>query len=1042
MAEDILDIIHRITYDIDSSPVNKATALITTQIAEVDRLEKEIKQLSAEFAKSATTEIQKREQIMQKINANQKAVQALNGQIQEQIINNKELHKVLEREQGIIGSMTAQLNVLKKAREAATSPQAIQNYNRQIADLEQRMGRATRLQGAGGGNPVPFTTALSNIARDAPFGPIGYVNNITQATDAWASLNKQTGSTAASLKLVAASLIGPAGIAFGISTVTSLLTFLIMKYGSLGNAIEELFGSLTQAEKAQKALNAAMKGGSKEFEKASAAVGKLKNDIQLAKEGILDKEKVVKEYNETIGKTTGAVKTLDEAEQQLAKNADAYIKFTLLKAAANSALEDAAKKAFEREMLRRKQESEFVTAGDKLLLPSGGTPSPGFNPSLQQQTQQASASFRAAQGQRRKAEQEAEITEELDLMEGIAKDLNRKAAELAKKYGFDFFTELQKKGKEAPENVYQQKLLELRARLADLTAETFQSDDTIRAKIAAEVEKGNAELERLFKDKKLTAGQRDNLRALVGAIGDAELEKELETFNKKRMDARQKIDDELNSLIISDSEQRTQLIRDDFDRQSALMDLEASKQAEALQRAKRTLLQENEDRRSTGLISEVDARSNAEVIERIYTSLFEALGLKLARQRQDLSFSLFDEALSFGKTFFTQEQAEEAERMADELQTLSALYVGGKLSYEKYQEGLDKIQRQGVANRRSLNIREAEDELRIFQRRLTAAQEWGLSEEDIDALERRIAELQTQIAQLKGEAAQAGATDTKTAKDKQSENIRQRIQLFGELMNAGIQAAQSIAAAEEQAVARQIAAQERRVERAQAIADRGNAKILQEEEERLQKLNQEREKFARQQTALNAIQTASASLLAVANAAAVGDGYSAAARVIAVIAALGAGFAVVKSLTQESTPGFRDGVIDVRGPGGPKSDSIPARLSRGESVMTAEATAKHKEELKAMNEGKYISRIDAARITAETQAMLNRPKALMPMPITTPVVVINQGSSADYRALQKEVRELKEAFLSRPTSTWSMDRRGFIASYQDEIKFQDNLKRL
>lgn len=49
--------------------------------------------------------------------------------------------------------------------------------------------------------------------------------------------------------------------------------------------------------------------------------------------------------------------------------------------------------------------------------------------------------------------------------------------------------------------------------------------------------------------------------------------------------------------------------------------------------------------------------------------------------------------------------------------------------------------------------------------------------------------------------------------------------------------------------------------------------------------------------------------------------------------------------------GFRDGVVGLGGPGGPRSDSIPAMLSRGESVVTAAATGKNGALLAAMNAG-------------------------------------------------------------------------------------------
>lgn len=46
---------------------------------------------------------------------------------------------------------------------------------------------------------------------------------------------------------------------------------------------------------------------------------------------------------------------------------------------------------------------------------------------------------------------------------------------------------------------------------------------------------------------------------------------------------------------------------------------------------------------------------------------------------------------------------------------------------------------------------------------------------------------------------------------------------------------------------------------------------------------------------------------------------------------------------------FKDGVIDLEGPGTTTSDSIPAWLSRGESVIKASSTAGYRDELRALN---------------------------------------------------------------------------------------------
>jgi tape measure domain-containing protein len=55
--------------------------------------------------------------------------------------------------------------------------------------------------------------------------------------------------------------------------------------------------------------------------------------------------------------------------------------------------------------------------------------------------------------------------------------------------------------------------------------------------------------------------------------------------------------------------------------------------------------------------------------------------------------------------------------------------------------------------------------------------------------------------------------------------------------------------------------------------------------------------------------------------------------------------------------GFKDGVIGLEGPGTGRSDSIPAYLSKGESVITADATNRSRSLLEAINDHKIDDRI-------------------------------------------------------------------------------------
>jgi hypothetical protein len=61
----------------------------------------------------------------------------------------------------------------------------------------------------------------------------------------------------------------------------------------------------------------------------------------------------------------------------------------------------------------------------------------------------------------------------------------------------------------------------------------------------------------------------------------------------------------------------------------------------------------------------------------------------------------------------------------------------------------------------------------------------------------------------------------------------------------------------------------------------------------------------------------------------------------------------VSAINRAKTPKFRHGKVDIDGPGTTTSDSIPAMISRGESVINADATAKWKDALEAINSNKF-----------------------------------------------------------------------------------------
>jgi hypothetical protein len=120
-----------------------------------------------------------------------------------------------------------------------------------------------------------------------------------------------------------------------------------------GVALFELGKKLFDVTEEQKRLGDALEGGKAAYIKATVEVYNLRQAFNQAENGIIHKEQALKLYNSTLGKTLGQTKDFEEAEKSFIANASNYIKFTLLKAAANTALAKAAEQAFEIE--RNKQ---------------------------------------------------------------------------------------------------------------------------------------------------------------------------------------------------------------------------------------------------------------------------------------------------------------------------------------------------------------------------------------------------------------------------------------------------------------------------------------------------------------------------------------------------------------------------------------------------------------------------------------------------------------------------------------------------------------
>lgn len=127
--------------------------------------------------------------------------------------------------------------------------------------------------------------------------------------------------------------------------------------------------------------------------------------------------------------------------------------------------------------------------------------------------------------------------------------------------------------------------------------------------------------------------------------------------------------------------------------------------------------------------------------------------------------------------------------------------------------------------------------------------------------------------------------------------------------------------------------QEERIDTAREIAERGNTQILEEEIKRMQRLEDERKKFAKAQAAIAQIEIVANTAVAVAKAAAEGGGIASAFTISALLIAMAAGFAQARAQAQSAGQFWTGGYVGDGGKYEKKGD-----VHGGEFVIDQQTT--------------------------------------------------------------------------------------------------------
>ena len=196
--------------------------------------------------------------------------------------------------------------------------------------------------------------------------------------------------------------------------------------------------------------------------------------------------------------------------------------------------------------------------------------------------------------------------------------------------------------------------------------------------------------------------------------------------------------------------------------------------------------------------------------------------------------------------------------------------------------------------------------------------------------------------------------DSVTEKTKKSnkDRMQDNVKYFADLLKALIDATQQMLAIKIRETDVLIENQERRVQAAKDIADRGNAELLELEQKRLDDLNKQREKYVRQQQGLAAIELVANTAIAVSKAAAQG-GVAAGVTIAAALIALIAGLASARSIASQAA--YYEG--GYTGDGNPRDESMavgkrPYTYHKAEFVMDHKKTRQFRDIFEDIHGGK------------------------------------------------------------------------------------------
>lgn len=400
----------------------------TSQSAlETARLREEKRLLNKEYKDQSVVAIQEQQRLNASLglyNKVQLKLNALTVKYNELAIKKQLGVKLSEREEK---SLVALQNKIKKYDDALKAVDA------SVGKHQRNVGNYASGFNALGNSVNQLTRELPAFANSFQTGFMAISNNIPIFVDAIKSiidknkeLREQGQPTVSTFKQIASSILS---WGTALSLGVTLLTFFgddLAKWALSLISVKEKTDELSES---QKAFDAVVEGGS--FKKVVSDVKEMAENIELARKGFIDKDRVLKEYNDSLGTVLGTAKSFNEMEDLMVKKTPAYLEAMKLRMAGQQLLNQSAEATAKITLMNYQSDQQFYGSMDKIKqwVKDLKITDPKDRVKME-------ASLRKSAMETRK-EQQKELNETVKSTNKAYDDIMKKAAEVSKKGGLN-----------------------------------------------------------------------------------------------------------------------------------------------------------------------------------------------------------------------------------------------------------------------------------------------------------------------------------------------------------------------------------------------------------------------------------------------------------------------------------------------------------------------------------------------------------------------------------------------------------------------------